>query len=79
MSETPPQRLARVLRILADVAERGPLFGPARKAIHAISDYEREIADDLVAAEHYATEAARLAGIDVSPLPAPYQAPEVQS
>ncbi len=58
MSDTPNSRLARVLRILADVAERGDEGGlMVARAMHFA------LVCDFDAAEVCATEAARLAGV----------------
>lgn len=72
--DTPNSRLARVLRILADVADANPPWllvegKPFDCAISAI------FAGSHDHAEGYATEAARLAGVPV-PLPAPYRPEE---
>lgn len=71
MTDTPTKRLARVLRLLADVAERGRMSYAAQLALEYASnhaderrnDTEAGIENQLILAESYATEAARLAGV----------------
>lgn len=65
MTDTPNARLARVLRLLADVAERGYYLSTEEGLGSAYLAY---CPDDLNLAhlkdaESYATEAARLAGV----------------
>lgn len=83
MTDTPNARLARVLRLLADVAERGPLSDKGYQAIGAIwnahvwEDESLSKAEFIFSeAEYMAAEAARLAGVPV-PLPEPYRPEDV--